>query len=201
MRPEAVRREVAVRKDMAAYERSKLVARRKEKKGAVAVRRAGAEAAQAEAEKEAKAEVERTLPNRIAFGTRVVPRRDHVAVEQWLTNGTGKELPGLRVQDCVLLKGDPGFASQTNTNKVIRKPYVACRSNDDRRWIIAAWEPCQRPWANPPCPCLHSDPKFPDCPPGASVRVRGGVWFYEGPDIEAELRRIELMGWRGADGR
>ena len=145
--------------------------------------------------------VERTLPNRIAFGTRVVPRRDHVAVEQWLTNGTDKALTGLRVQDCVLLKGARGFAAQTNTNKVIRKPYVACRSDDGRRWIIAAWEPCDRAWANPPCPCLHSDPKFPDCPPGATVRVRGGVWFYEGPDIEAELRRIELTGWRGTDGR
>jgi hypothetical protein len=49
--------------------------------------------------------VERTLPNRIAFGTGVVPRRDHVAVEQWLTNGTDKALTGLRVQDCVLLSG------------------------------------------------------------------------------------------------
>ena len=141
---------------------------------------------------------ERTLPNGIAFGTRIVPRRDHVTVEQWLTNGTARALTGLRVQDCVLLKGARGFAAQTNTNKVIRKPYVACRDDDGRRWIIAAWEPCDRPWANPPCPCLHSDPKFPDCPPGATVRVRGGVWFYEGPDIEADLRRIEQTGWRNS---
>jgi hypothetical protein len=140
---------------------------------------------------------ERTLPNGIVFGTRVVPRRDRVAVEQWLTNGTAAALSGVRVQDCVLLKGAKGFASQTNDNKVIRKPYVACRSNDGRRWVIAAWEPCDRVWANPPCPCLHSDPKFPDCPPAATVRVRGGVWFYEGADIEAELRRIDRTAWRG----
>jgi hypothetical protein len=93
---------------------------------------------------------ERTLPNGIAFGTRVVPRRDHVAVEQWLTNGTARELTGLRVQDLVLLKGARGFAAQTNTNKFIRKPYFACRSDDGRRWIIAAWEACDRPWTNPP---------------------------------------------------
>ncbi len=130
-----------------------------------------------------------------------MPRRDHVAVDQWLTNGTDKELTGLGVQDCVLIKGTRGFASQTHTNKLIRKPYVACRSDDGRRWIIAAWEPSERPWANSPCPCLHSDPKFPDCPLRATARVRGGVWFYEGPDIEAEPRRIELTGWRGADGR
>ena len=140
--------------------------------------------------------MERTLPNGIAFGTRVVPHRDHVAVEQWLTNGTDRALTGLRVQDCVLLKGAGGFAAQTNDNKVIRKPYVACRSDDGRRWIIAAWEPCDRPWANPPCPCLHSDPRFPDCPPGATVRVRGGLWFHDGPDIEAELRRIARSGWQ-----
>jgi hypothetical protein len=140
---------------------------------------------------------ERTLPNRITFGTRVVPRRDRVAVEQWLTNGTDRPLTDLRVQNCVLLKGARGFAAQTNDNKVFRRPYVAVHSDDDGRWIIAAWEPCHRPWANPPCPCLHSDPKFPDCPPGATVRVRGGVWFFEGPDLEAELRRIDRTDWRG----
>jgi hypothetical protein len=132
---------------------------------------------------------ERTLPNGIAFGTRIVPRRDHVTVEQWLTNGTSKALTGLRVQDCILLKGARGFAAQTNTNKVIREPYVACRDDAGRRWIIAAWEPFDRPGANPPCPCLHSDPKFPDCPSGATVRVRGGVW--------SALRLVGIrFGWR-----
>jgi hypothetical protein len=139
---------------------------------------------------------ERALPNGIAFGTRVVPRGDHVAMEQWLTNGTTRALTDLCVQDCVLLKGARGFAAQTNTNKVIRKPYVACRSDDGRRWIMPAWEPCDRPWAKPPCQCLHSDPKFPDFPFGATVRVRGEVWFYEGTEIEAEPRRIERKGWR-----
>ena len=67
---------------------------------------------------------------------------------------------------------------------------------DEFRVPLAAWEPCHRPWANPPCPCLHSDPKFPDCQPGATVRVRGGVWFVEGPDLDAALRRIEQSGWR-----
>ena len=111
-----------------------------------------------------------------------------------------ERMTGLRVQNCVLLKGARGFAAQTNDNKVIRRPYVACRGEDGRRWVIAAWEPCERTLANPACPCFHSDPKFPDCPPGATVRVRGGVWFYQGPDLEAELRRIDQTGWRGADG-
>ncbi len=63
------------------------------------------------------------------------------------------------------------------------------------RWIITAWESCHRPWANPPCPCLHSDPKFPDCPPGETRRLRGWLSFYEGKDLDAELRRIEQTGW------
>jgi hypothetical protein len=66
--------------------------------------------------------MERTLPNGIAFGTRVIPHRDHVAVEQWLTNGTDKPLTSLGVQDCILLKGAKGFVAQTDDNKVIRKP-------------------------------------------------------------------------------
>jgi hypothetical protein len=70
-------------------------------------------------------------------------------VVPWLTNGTDKVLAGLRVQDCVLLEAR-GFAAQTNDNKVIRMPYVACRSDDGRPSIIAASEPCDRPWSNPP---------------------------------------------------
>jgi hypothetical protein len=44
-------------------------------------------------------------------------------------------------------------------------------------------------------PCLHADPKFPDAAPGATVRAHGVVRFYEGDDINAELDRIEAMGW------
>jgi hypothetical protein len=138
---------------------------------------------------------ERTLPNGIMFGTRVTPARDAVHMEMWLKNGTPETLSDLRVQNCVMLKGAAGFTEQTNANKVLSKPYVACRSGDGKRWIITAWEPCHRPWANPPVPCLHSDPKFPDCQPGETQRVRGWLSFYEGSDIEAEFRRIEKTGW------
>jgi hypothetical protein len=117
-------------------------------------------------------------------------------MEMWLTNGTVETLSDLRVQNCVMLKGADGFKAQTNDNKVISNPYVACRSEDGRRWVITAWEPINRPWANPPCPCLHSDPKFPDCPAGQTVRSWGWLSFYEGTDLDAELRRIDATGWR-----
>ena len=140
-------------------------------------------------------QVERTLPNKVVFGTRVTAKHDHVELNMWLQNGTAETLRGLVVQNCVMLKGLAGFDSQTNDNKLLRKPYVACHSADRSRWIVTAWEPCHRPWANPPCPCLHSDPKFPDCEPGKTVRTRGWLSFYEGPDIDAELKRIESLKW------
>ncbi|MEW6307123.1 MAG: hypothetical protein AB1705_26970 [Verrucomicrobiota bacterium] len=140
-------------------------------------------------------DIERTLPNGIAFGAKVVPGKDAVRMELWLKNGTDKPLSDLRVQNCVMLKGVKGFNQQTKDNKVLQKPYVACKSENGKRWIITAWEPCNRPWANPPVPCLHSDPKFPDLKPGETGRLRGWLSFYEGTDLEAELKRIEATGW------
>jgi hypothetical protein len=137
----------------------------------------------------------RRLPNGIAFGTLVRPGRDAVRMEMWLSNGTERVLTDLRVQNCVMLKGARGFATQTNENKVLSKPYAACRSEDGSRWIITAWEPCHRSWANPPVPCLHSDPKFPDCPPGESRRLKGWLSFYRGTNIQEEFARIERLGW------
>jgi len=141
-------------------------------------------------------EFERRLPNGIRFGTRVEPARDAVRLEMWLTNGTAAPLSDLRVQQCVMLKGAPGFAEQTNDNKVFDSPYAACRNAAGNRWVITAWDHPHRTWGNPPCPCLHSDPRFPDCAPGETRRLKGWLSFYEGDDLRAELRRIEALGWR-----
>jgi hypothetical protein len=142
-------------------------------------------------------DIERTLPNGIRFGAKIQPATNAVRMDLWLQNGTGATLSDLRVQNCVMLKGAAGFTQQTNDNKVLSNPYVACRSEDGKRWIISAWDPCHRPWANAPVPCLHSDPKFPDCAPGETKRLRGWFSFYEGTDIQAEFRRIDKTGWRG----
>jgi hypothetical protein len=142
--------------------------------------------------------VERKLPNGVVFGSRIRPTEKEVRMEMWLTNGMQETLRGLVVQNCVMLKGLAGFDQQTNDNKLLKKPFVACHSADKRRWIITAWEPCHRPWSNPPCPCLHSDPKFPDCEPGQTVRLSGWLSFYEGTDIDAQLARIDKLDWREA---
>jgi hypothetical protein len=143
---------------------------------------------------------ERKLPNGITFVARVTSKSDHVRMTLKLTNASDGKLSDLRIQQCVMLKGASEFAQQTNDNKIFEKPYVACGSTDRRRWIITAWSPCDRVWGNAPCPCLHSDPKFPDCPPGESRLVRGWLSFYEGTNIRAELRRIEQTDWQSSSG-
>ena len=140
-------------------------------------------------------DIERKLPNGIVFGVKVKPTKEAVRVELWIENGTDKELSDLRVQNCVMTKMAVGFEQQTNDNKVLTNPYVACRSSDGRRWIITAWENCNNPWANQRCPCFHSDPKFPDLEPGQTYRLHGWLSFYEGTDIKAEFKRIEATGW------
>ncbi len=141
-------------------------------------------------------ESERVLPNRIAFGAKVTPATNAVLMELWLRNGTDKTLTGLRVQNCAMLRGAAGFNQQTNANKVFAAPYVACGSPNRNRWIIIAWDHLDRTWANPPVPCIHSDPKFPDCAPGETQRLRGWLSFYEGTDIQAEFKGISSRGWQ-----
>lgn len=141
-------------------------------------------------------DIERRLPNGIAFGTKIVPGKSQVRMELWLKNGTKEKLTDMRVQNCVLLKGAKGFEAQTNDNKVFAPPFAACKSADGKRWVITAWTPHQRSWANPKCPCIHSDPRIPDCAPGETQRLHGWLSFYEGDDIQAELRRIDKTAWR-----
>ena len=138
----------------------------------------------------------RRLPNGLEFGTTAVAHSDHVEFDMWLTNGTSDQLTDLRVQNCVMLKGAAGFDQQTNDNKVFSGCYSAASSPDGQRWIITAWEPIHRAWGNAPCPCLHADPKFPDCAPGQTQRLRGWLSFYQGRDLKTELTRIEATGWK-----
>jgi len=139
--------------------------------------------------------MDRKLPNGVTFSTRALPGVDGVRLELKLVNGSTNHLSDLRVQMCAMLKGMNGFQQQTNANKVFASPFSACKSEDGNRWVIWGWQPAHRAWGNPPVPCLHVDPKFPDCPPGQTRRVRGWLSFYEGDDIKSELSRIEQDPW------
>lgn len=138
-------------------------------------------------------ESSRTLPNGVGFRTLVRPSSNVVFMELVLTNGSDKPVTDIRVQNCVMLKQAAGFAAQTNINKVLETPVAAVHSSDRNRWIITAWDPCHRTWQNPPVPCIHSDPRIPDCPPAGVRRARGVLSFYEGTDIAAEFRRVQNL--------
>ena len=137
----------------------------------------------------------RTLPNKIEFTSKVVSKKDHIAMSMTLKNGTDQKLSDLRVQNCVMLKSAKGYEAQSNENKRFIGPYVLCHDATKSKWIITCWKPNYRPWANGPCPCLHSDPKFPDCGPGETQTIRGWLSFYEGKHVDAEIERIEAQKW------
>jgi hypothetical protein len=109
-----------------------------------------------------------------------------------LTNGTPAHLSGLRVQFCTMLAATEGFQHQQRLETREAAPFIAVKSVDHDRWIVTGWEPLHRIWTNPPVPCIHADPIFPDCPPGETVEVRGRLWFYEGTDIDGFIASCRL---------
>ena len=73
------------------------------------------------------------------------------------------------------------------------RPLDAVRDERGKRWIATAWEHCVRKWGRDLCPCMHSDPQFPDCPPGKRVTLHGKIFFLEGP-IEEQYERLNKEG-------
>ncbi len=137
-------------------------------------------------------ELERTLPNNVKLKAVVKPRADGCDMTFCVRNGTDQTLTGLRVQMCVMLAGLKGFESHDSKPHRLESPFATCRDKDAKRWIITAWEHSGRVWGNPPCPCIHSDPVVPNCPPGESREVRGGVWFHEGADPAPKLKQLRI---------
>ncbi|WP_422083617.1 polysaccharide deacetylase family protein [Ulvibacterium sp.] len=136
------------------------------------------------------------LPNNIDIGASVTSRSDHLKMKLWLTNHTKDTiLSGLQTQICVMLGQAKLFDKQTNANKKLSCPVVAVESEDEKHWIITGWEGCSHPWGNEACPCLHADPKFPDCPPGETVSLEGVLWLYEGTEIDKKIQ--EVMDYMG----
>jgi peptidoglycan/xylan/chitin deacetylase (PgdA/CDA1 family) len=127
------------------------------------------------------------LPNGIAFGASIQPRNRSVNMELFLENGTKEPLTAIRAQVCVMLRGAPGFNAQTDENKLLTKPAAAVRDGHGR-WIKTSWTICSRVWSQAPVPCIHSDPQFPNCPSGETVRAQGRLWF-EQADGQAAVSR------------
>ncbi len=115
------------------------------------------------------------LPDKVAIGASIRLNQQVVEMECWIRNGSDTALKNMRAQVCAMFRGAPAFAAQTNDNKKLESPRAETRAGE--RWVATEWEDCQRVWGNPRCPCMHSDPKFPDCAPGETVRRTGRLWF------------------------
>jgi hypothetical protein len=137
----------------------------------------------------------RILPDGLEFSVRVEATSDGARMELRLKNGTSCRVTKPRAQVCVMLKGAPGFNAQTKENKVKLDASGVCavRSDDGKRWIGTVFEK-PRLWENPHCPCIHSDPFFPDLAPGDEAVSHGRLFVYEGDDFEAEVARRARAG-------
>ncbi len=124
------------------------------------------------------------LDNGVEFGARVQCAQDGADLELWLLNGTSESLSGLRTQICLMLKGAPGFEPQHNDKKQFEAPLALAQSEDGQHWMALAFEHCGRAWGNPRCPCMHSDPVFPDAAPGERVVLRGQLRFCTQDNLE-----------------
>ena len=75
-----------------------------------------------------------------------------------------RELTRLRVQNCVMLARAPDFDSQCSPQGSLRP--LCCRRSTDARRGSSPLGSSSAMLGNERCPCLRSDPQFPDCPRG-----------------------------------
>lgn len=137
-------------------------------------------------------ENEWTLPNKVRFGARVMPKERAVDLELWLENGADQPLTGLRTQICAMLKGMKWFDYQSNQNKRYVGSVAATDMLDGSRDILIAFDRCGRVWGNEKCPCMHSDPVLPDAAPGERVSVKGRLWFlHPSAKFDRDVRRAQ----------
>lgn len=112
------------------------------------------------------------LPGILDFGASVRPvEGGTVEMELSVHNKSGEPLTEMRSQVCVMLKRAKGFAAETDFGKTVARAKLGTRA------LAVEWDRCGRTWGNPRCPCVHSDPLLPDCAPGATVKVKGRLWF------------------------
>ena len=143
----------------------------------------------------------RNFPNEIQMTSKADVVADGVRFKFSVKNGTSEILTGLQIQMCGMLKSLTGFSDQTNDNKVFSAPFAACRDRTGNRWVILGFDHCHRAWGNARCPCLHADPLVPDCAPGETQTVRGWLSFFEGPEIAAELKRLDKVAFAAGTGQ
>jgi len=132
-----------------------------------------------------------SLPNQMVIGADIYPGINELDMKLWIKNNSDAVFTDLQSQVCIMLKMATNFNALNNENKIFDSPVAAVRSEDSSHWIITAWNGGNHEWGNEDCPCLHSDPRLPDCAPGETVNVTGKIWFYKGTEIETKIQSIK----------
>ncbi len=131
------------------------------------------------------------LPNNMRIGADIYPGKNELDLKLWIENNTDSVLTDLQSQVCIMLKMASKFNALNNDNKIFDSPVAAVKSSNGEHWIITAWNGGNHEWGNEDCPCLHSDPRLPDCGPGETVSVTGKIWFYDGAGIEEKIKSVK----------
>ena len=141
-------------------------------------------------------ESQRTLPNRVEFGVTIKPEAAAVRMELWLRNGTTQKLSGLRVQNCLMLAARERIRRADERQQGFSRTIL--RRSRRRRQPLG-----DHGLVTDPTMLGQREMPLPARGPSASrlraqetVRAYGWLSFYEGTDIDSELRRIDQMGWR-----
>jgi hypothetical protein len=120
-------------------------------------------------------------------------------MELSLENATARPLTAIRAQICVLLKSASGFNTQTNDNKVLRKPIAGVSDGD--RMILTSWQNCGRVWRTlrfpafipiPSCLTAHRA-KWSACE-GASGSTKARTWAMS-PRSHDQLSPLRCDRW------
>lgn len=135
------------------------------------------------------------LPDGTSFHVQVRENGGVVRMRIEIRNGSRRAMRDLRAQVCVMLAEARGFSAQTSDNKRQLGEFavVAGEGGAAQRHILTSWRPLWRVWNNPRVPCVHADPRFPDCGPGQVVSAQGVLAFVEGEVREPLLMRLRKL--------
>ena len=107
-----------------------------------------------------------------------------------VTNGSAEKLTGLRVQMCVMLAGLTGFDAADERQQGVRRPVRRVQGRDRQAVGHHRLGAVRAGVGQPAVPVPARRPGGRGLPPGESRSVRGWLSFYEGADIDAELKRL-----------
>ncbi len=149
-------------------------------------------------EEDDRISMERKLPNGISFAATASGRKNPTEslqgadLQLTLANGSDQPLANASAQVCLMLANLKGFKAQSNDNKSFASPYTLAVDETGKRYVLLAFEGCQRAWGNAPCPCLHSDPAFGSLAPGQSRTLKGFIGFGTDPALLKKMASESL---------